>query len=238
MAEPVGSATDEVSVNVAVAEKTAALSRYWLALHEEESAFDVRVPRMAGIPSAVSLPLGQETAMFGNSRELILNLEDSDIDPFIKIYGKGKLVYGYPVLAYPDGALRPMFVLRATVNGNRLQLETRKPRLNQGLLHEMRVSETALRETLAALEDVPFEQAIAIVCELLHCDLKRFDPNALTPGYESGDGTMTWFNRPVLAAAAINSNTAACMRELTELASDLRSDLADRTALALSLIHI
>ena len=232
MAETVSLATDEVSANVAVADKTAALARFWSAALEAESLYDIRVPRMPGVPSAVSLPIGRETAMYASNRELVLNIEDSEIDPFVKVYGGGKLIYGYPVLAYPDGALRPMFTLRATVKGNLLQLESHAPRINQGLLQDMRISPTEMAAVIEELEGATFEQAIARICELLHCDPKRFAADALEPGFENCDGNMTWFNRPVLAAATMNSATATCVRELTELASDMRSDVADRTALA------
>lgn len=232
MAETAGLAADEVSTNVAVAETTAALARHWLSIHDEESLFDVRVPRMPGVPSAVSLPVGRETAMHGGSRELVLNTEDSHLSPFVRVFGSGKLVYGYPVLAYPDGALRPMFALRATVSGNRLQLEKHAPRVNRGLLREMGIGPSEIRDVLEDIEAAPFEQALERICLLLHCDPKRFVPSALEPGFESGDGRVTWFNRPVLAAATVNSTTAATIRELADLASDMRSDVADRSALA------
>lgn len=232
MAEPAGLATDEVSTNVAVAETTAALARHWLSIHEEESLFDIRVPRMPGVPSAVSLPLGRETAMYGGNRELVLNTEDSDINPFVRVFGSGKLVYGFPVLAYPDGSLRPMFALRASVQGNRLTLEDHAPRLNRGLLQEMGVGAAEILETIEAIKGASFEQCLEHVCKLLHCDLSRFAAEPLDKGYEAGDGAMTWFSRPILAAAAVNSTTAATIRELADLASDMRSDVADRSALA------
>lgn len=232
MAETAGLAADEVSANVAVAETTAALARHWLSIHEEESLFDVRVPRMPGVPSAVSLPVGRETAMHGGNRELVLNIEDSEIAPFVRVFGNSKLVYGYPVLTYPDGALRPMFALRASVDGNRLKLENHAPRLNRGLLQEMGVGPNDILELLEQIKDTSFEQALEQVCQILHCDSKRFACDALEPGFESGDGHMTWFNRPVLAAATMSSSTAATIRELADLASDMRSDVADRSALA------
>ncbi|HZD25218.1 MAG TPA: AAA domain-containing protein, partial [Alphaproteobacteria bacterium] len=211
-----------------------ALARLCRGCLDDESLYDLRIPPSAA-PAYLWLPGEAERAFAGGAKRVELAKDDPLTEDFLQRFPKSRLCYGYPVLSYADGALRPLFTRRARTEGQVAVIEHGTPlRLNCGLLRDMGLDPEVVRHLAHETADskAGFAEKLKLVTGYLEVDAARFEASRLEPVPEdAGAGQMQWRNRPVLAAATMAPSRSRLVRDLSALIEDERIGRIGETAL-------
>jgi len=230
---PVGKHVDQTDYG-ALTEEVMALARLCRSVIDEESLYDLRVPRGRPLPYAPVAGPAEQVFAAGTTR-LPLPDDDPALTQFIQQFGKARLCYGYPVLFYADGAIRPLFTTPVRIDGGAVVVDGPvSPRLNCGVLQDMGLSRDIVLHLSHALADdeQDFKLKLAKIAGEIGVDPARFAVDALedlTP--DTLSGRMQWLNRPVLTTVTMPPSRSLTMKELSTLADESRADRAGDTAL-------
>jgi len=230
---PVGKHVDQTDYG-ALTEEVMALARLCRSVIEEESLYDLRVPRGRPRPYAL-LPGETEQVFAGNTPRLALPDDDPDLTGFVQAFGKARLCYGYPVLFYADGAIRPLFSIPVRLEGSSAVVDGAvAPRLNCGVLQDMGLAPEVVVHLshVLANDEQPFAGKLTKIAQEIGVDPARFAVDALeTLAPEGLDGRMQWLNRPVLTTLTMPPARSLTIKELSTLAEQERADRTGDTAL-------
>jgi hypothetical protein len=217
----------------ALAEEVMALARLCRAVIDEESLFDVRLSNTEHT-AFVAVPGDQELIFSGRADRIRLSDDEPVTNRFLDIHARSRLCYGYPVLHYADGGVRPLFITRAKLDGASLIVdESSQPRLNCALLTDMGVDAEQAKALAQSLQDPqqPFAEKLAIAAEHIDVNVKRFNADQLEPANGGDASQMRWLNRPIAAAITMSPGKSLSVRELSSLAEPVKAEQAGDTAL-------
>ncbi len=189
---------------------------------EEERLHELRVPLAEGIPAYIELPFSAESIFMNNNQAAHLP-NDDNVGRFLSTYGASLLCYGYPYLQYADGAVRPLFLMRAKIEDDKICPNTEGYlKVNCALLQDQGVEPLQINGLAHKLADpsMPFADKLTLVAQKLKLTAGRFDPKALDEIAPPGAlGRMQWRNRPILASGTMAPSILALLRDLNDLSN-------------------